>query len=478
MSNFNNNNYNNYNNNNNNGNHQWVWNAQIGQWVLVPVIPPPPPPPVIYPPEINCGGKSDSGLSFFASSLIWFLGVVGFLIFGYIAFFIMQGTSIDSPVRSIIATVAGHMAMLLAPVIVILIVKRRGKGRSKQTSTSDFQQPSGQQGAMQTTVQQSPQHQSPGQTSGQTSAFRSFLKITRLDRGLSLYQVMLIVVLGGAGIFAFTFFAQIFILFLELLGYNRPEGGVIPIPSGMGLGGLFLMLFALVAIMPSITEEVFIRGGVQRGMETRGKMFAILMTGLMFSLMHKNPMQTVHQFFLGVIFAYIVIETRSLWAGMLLHFVNNFIAICFTVFYMWAEEQEWFQNINGYANGYYESATSNGYETIGLLLASFMFSAIALPIVIAMLYLLSRHSHKLEGKYVSEFKVFSRLKDMCKSGLSKGVVDSTSSLNSDEHFGIHLASGQVPQQSRADRVKNIWAWFFIGLGFAVCLVFWFMRFFA
>ncbi len=43
--------------------------------------------------------------------------------------------------------------------------------------------------------------------------------------------------------------------------------------------------------------------------------------------MHGNPIQTVHQFLLGMVLAYIVLVSRSLWAAVLLHFFNNFLSL-------------------------------------------------------------------------------------------------------------------------------------------------------
>ena len=44
--------------------------------------------------------------------------------------------------------------------------------------------------------------------------------------------------------------------------------------------------------------------------------YAILITAGMFSLMHGNPIQTVHQFLLGAVLAYVVLVSKSLWAGI------------------------------------------------------------------------------------------------------------------------------------------------------------------
>jgi len=47
------------------------------------------------------------------------------------------------------------------------------------------------------------------------------------------------------------------------------------------------------------------------------------MNGLFFGIIHLNPQQFSYAFVLGVIFAYMVYYTRSIWAGILPHFIFN-----------------------------------------------------------------------------------------------------------------------------------------------------------
>lgn len=86
------------------------------------------------------------------------------------------------------------------------------------------------------------------------------------------------------------------------------------------------------AVMPAIGEEIFMRGTVFPGLATRNVWFGVLMSGLFFSLMHANPVQTVHQFGLGVVLALVVALSGSIWASVIIHFFNNFISITLTAY--------------------------------------------------------------------------------------------------------------------------------------------------
>ncbi len=90
-----------------------------------------------------------------------------------------------------------------------------------------------------------------------------------------------------------------------------------------------LITIVLVSVLPAIGEEVLFRGGVARGLKRKNYLFAILMSGLMFSIFHGNAAQTVHQFFIGMVFAYLYFVTGSLIASMLAHLLNNLFAVLF-----------------------------------------------------------------------------------------------------------------------------------------------------
>jgi hypothetical protein len=56
------------------------------------------------------------------------------------------------------------------------------------------------------------------------------------------------------------------------------------------------------------------------------------MSAFFFSFMHANPLQTIHQFGLGVILAVVYILSGSLLPCILLHFLNNFITLTITAY--------------------------------------------------------------------------------------------------------------------------------------------------
>lgn len=93
-----------------------------------------------------------------------------------------------------------------------------------------------------------------------------------------------------------------------------------------------LALFAG-ALIPAICEEAAFRGYIQWGLGPLGASRAILMTGLLFGMMHFSLIKLIPLTVLGWIFAAAVQRTGSTLPGMIMHFVHNATALLLTFFY-------------------------------------------------------------------------------------------------------------------------------------------------
>jgi len=114
---------------------------------------------------------------------------------------------------------------------------------------------------------------------------------------------------------------MIFIV-MALFGYEPME--LLPVPE---TSGEYLILFLLVVVSAGFCEEVLFRGTVMPSLEKYGLIPAIFFSALLFALFHLNFMQFISSFILGTVIALVVIKTGSLWAGVLFHMVNNFLAL-------------------------------------------------------------------------------------------------------------------------------------------------------
>jgi membrane protease YdiL (CAAX protease family) len=96
----------------------------------------------------------------------------------------------------------------------------------------------------------------------------------------------------------------------------------------------FLVNLVMIAILPAIAEELMFRGGIQRAFI---RMFnnphvAIWITAFIFSAIHFQFFGFFPRLFLGALFGYIYVWTKSLWYTMFAHFLNNGYAVCVALY--------------------------------------------------------------------------------------------------------------------------------------------------
>ncbi len=82
-----------------------------------------------------------------------------------------------------------------------------------------------------------------------------------------------------------------------------------------------------IAIVPALCEELLFRGVILSNLLPFGRTVAILGSGLLFGLMHENPLQIFYTSLMGVILGYVYIKTRSYWACVIIHFLNNSVSV-------------------------------------------------------------------------------------------------------------------------------------------------------
>lgn len=91
-------------------------------------------------------------------------------------------------------------------------------------------------------------------------------------------------------------------------------------------GGLeFLLVFLTMAIIPAIAEEMYFRGlleGILLDMKV-GAIHAILISSMLFAMMHFQFYFLLPLLFMGGILGYVYYRTRNLWLSIAMHFMNN-----------------------------------------------------------------------------------------------------------------------------------------------------------
>ncbi len=89
----------------------------------------------------------------------------------------------------------------------------------------------------------------------------------------------------------------------------------------------FLAHILSLVIIPAVLEELLFRGVILGALLPYGKTGAVFISALLFAMMHQNPKQFIYAFAAGAVIAYFVLETHSVFMGMLIHGVNNFLSL-------------------------------------------------------------------------------------------------------------------------------------------------------
>tara|TARA_B110000438_G_C15782576_1_gene636922 strand:+ start:842 stop:1636 length:795 start_codon:yes stop_codon:yes gene_type:complete len=94
----------------------------------------------------------------------------------------------------------------------------------------------------------------------------------------------------------------------------------------------YILLFIAVSIIAPLGEELLFRGFLQQFLERYWKDItrAILMTTLLFAIIHMNPFWFIQIYILGIMLGFLSWKTNSIFPPLILHTINNATALLFT----------------------------------------------------------------------------------------------------------------------------------------------------
>ena len=118
---------------------------------------------------------------------------------------------------------------------------------------------------------------------------------------------------------------NVFIEILSLLGYTSVLSDIV-----IDTFWRFLAYVIISCVTPAFCEEFLFRGTILSGLKQYGAKIAIIVSAIIFTFMHGNAEQTVHQFIIGLIIGFLFYKTGNFWIGVIIHFFNNFISISIT----------------------------------------------------------------------------------------------------------------------------------------------------
>ncbi|QNL41727.1 CPBP family intramembrane metalloprotease [Streptococcus sp. NSJ-72] len=147
--------------------------------------------------------------------------------------------------------------------------------------------------------------------------FKSDLRMQKRAMTSKTFGIVLsFLLLGQLG---FVLFNQIFETIFNLFGFTMLKA-----VESASAGSDSVSMFLYASFFGPVSEELIFRGAGLRTFEKYGKIFAILMSSLLFGLFHGNLPQFVFATFVGMIFSYVTLEYSIFWA-MIFHIFNNLV---------------------------------------------------------------------------------------------------------------------------------------------------------
>lgn len=154
-----------------------------------------------------------------------------------------------------------------------------------------------------------------------------FVKATTFKSKIDAKIILYGLITAFVTMICFAPLTDLFLYAVQSLGYKYVSQ-----PIDVSNFGLFILCLIVHCAVPAICEEGLFRGSVCAGLRGVGKHFAVIISALIFSFMHGWPVQTMHQFIIGLVLGYLFVETGNIWLPIFTHFFNNAISI--TMLYM------------------------------------------------------------------------------------------------------------------------------------------------
>lgn len=145
---------------------------------------------------------------------------------------------------------------------------------------------------------------------------------TKINFKINYVSVPVLFLISVCIMLASMFFSTAFDWLLEAIGCKT--GVTIPDISNWKQ---IMLSVIIICVFAPVAEELMFRGAIFNSLLSRGAAKAVLLSALIFTLMHANPAQTIHQFFLGIILAFLVLSSGSVIPAIIVHIFNNVLAL-------------------------------------------------------------------------------------------------------------------------------------------------------
>jgi membrane protease YdiL (CAAX protease family) len=146
--------------------------------------------------------------------------------------------------------------------------------------------------------------------------------------GLKLPAVTPLLILAGLAVITASAYVNSWLC--NLIGYEIPLELISPQDYS---NPSVVIMYMTTALAPAFAEEFLFRGVIYGNLRPFGKTQAILISSVLFALMHQNIGQFFYTFVGGVAMALMYELTGNIWCSILYHMFNNELAVLTEVLY-------------------------------------------------------------------------------------------------------------------------------------------------
>ena len=146
--------------------------------------------------------------------------------------------------------------------------------------------------------------------------------------GLKLPAVTPLLILAGLAVITASAYVNSWLC--DLIGYEIPLELISPQDYS---NPSVVIMYMTTALAPAFAEEFLFRGVIYGNLRPFGKTQAILISSVLFALMHQNIGQFFYTFVGGVAMAIMYELTGNIWCSILYHMFNNELAVLTEVLY-------------------------------------------------------------------------------------------------------------------------------------------------
>ena len=142
---------------------------------------------------------------------------------------------------------------------------------------------------------------------------------------LRLSKYLPIILFGGV----FLVWTQSYIngMLVSVFNYSAFSSDVLWEQQELQYNYQVMLRLLVAALVPAFCEEFLFRGAVLTNLLPFGRGPAILISSLLFAVMHQNAEQVLYAFSAGVLLGLVYERTGSIWNCFFLHLANNFASV-------------------------------------------------------------------------------------------------------------------------------------------------------